>query len=263
MIELIYGAITGFVEVSVCHPLDTIKTRIQNREGNRKVSLLKTCHNIYTKNGLKGFYYGLTAVYSGVIPKNAVRFYSYTNYNSYLNNNFFSGLLAGFTEAILVVNPLEVCKIRIQTQYNSTRNVDTPIKYKNVFQTAILIIRNEGIRPLYAGLTATVLRQGINQATNFYFFHKIRDTTELNAFVTGCISSSIGPLFNNPLDVIKTKLQSSEKKQNPLMVFQKILATEGIFGFYKGLIPRLARIVPGQGITFGVYDYLKKNRVFM
>jgi solute carrier family 25 citrate transporter 1 len=202
MLDLLYGAISGFVEVSICHPLDTIKTRVQNRNSNT----FKVIHNIYHKEGIKGYYRGLTAVYSGVIPKNAVRFSSYSYYNSILNNSFYSGFLTGITEAIIVVNPTEVCKIRIQTQYNSIRNTDSPIKYKNIIQTAYLIFKEEGIYPFYKAIIPTVLRQSINQATNFYFFTLLKNNYEFNPFLAGCISGSIGPIINNPLDVIKTKI---------------------------------------------------------
>jgi solute carrier family 25 citrate transporter 1 len=255
MSALIFGAISGFVEVSICHPLDTIKTRVQNRNSNT----FKTIKNIYNKEGIKGYYRGLTAVYLSVIPKNAIRFSSFHYYNSIINNNFYSGLLAGMTEAIVIVNPTEVCKIRIQSQYNSVRNPESIIKYKNIYQTIFLILKEEGISPFYRGIIPTVLRQSLNQATNFYFFNLLKNEYDLNPFISGCISGSIGPIFNNPLDVIKTKIQTSIHQIKMLDIINSIIKNDGIKGFYKGLFPRLLRIIPGQGITFTVYDYLQKN----
>lgn len=95
-------------------------------------------------------YKGLMAVYTGIIPKMAIRFVSFEYYRDVLgswheryvvaaptaaveNNNknnddgksassanapsqsvtFLAGLLSGLTEAITVVTPAEVCKIRM------------------------------------------------------------------------------------------------------------------------------------------------------
>lgn len=61
----------------------------------------------------------------GIVPKMAVRFSSFEAYKGYLAGpdgkvsqvaTFFAGLGSGVTEAILVVTPAEVCKIRLQAQ---------------------------------------------------------------------------------------------------------------------------------------------------
>jgi solute carrier family 25 (mitochondrial citrate transporter), member 1 len=37
----------------------------------------------------------------------------------------------------------------------------------------------------------------------------------------------------------------------------KIVANEGIAGLYKGVIPRLGRVIPGQGIIFMSYELIQ------
>jgi len=259
MSTLLYGAISGFIEASICHPLDTVKTRIQNRSSTKKIGIVQTCQKIYAKEGVRGFYHGLGAVYVGIIPKNAIRFFSFEQYNSYTKNTFLSGILAGATEAILIVNPTEVCKIRIQTQYNSMRETSN-IKYTNIYQTFYSIFKTEGISPFYRGLIPTIMRQSINQGANFYTFHTLKKNTDISPFILGAISGSIGPILNNPIDVVKTRMQASNSNVKVLNVVIELFAQQGIGGFYKGLGPRLLRIVPGQGITFGVYEFLKQNK---
>jgi solute carrier family 25 citrate transporter 1 len=259
MSSLFFGAIAGFTEASICHPLDTIKTRMQNRQGIEKIGIFKTFQKIYYKEGYRGFYHGLTAVYSGVIPKNAVRFYSFEKAKEWTGNNFISGLFAGAIEAILVVNPTDVCKIRIQSQYNSIRD-STNVKYKSIYQTFYTIASQEGILPFYRGLIPTILRQSINQATNFFTFHTIKNNFDISPFIIGAFSGSLGPILNNPIDVIKTRMQSSVIKVSILQITRTIYAKDGFRGFYKGLGARLLRIIPGQSITFGVYEFLKNYK---
>ena len=108
----------------------------------------------------------------------AIRFVSFEYYKELISmhtsfgdklTNFTAGLSSGLTEAVLIVTPAEVCKIRMQSQRHSLLDpVETNArKYGNVVQTAIVIIREEGYSALYKGVVPTMLRQGCNQAVNF------------------------------------------------------------------------------------------------
>lgn len=303
--HLIAGGGAGFVESSICHPLDTIKTRMQLRKNTIDTqqirhSLMEPAHQIrhslmeptgmlrqtisgsglrttpnpevlvnanmhepapiaqkagkatttYAKiiekpfhngtvraslgpfgsakrivqrEGFFALYKGLTAVYAGIVPKMAIRFVTFEKYKDYLADytslgrsnqaTFLAGLGSGLTEAIVVVTPAEVCKIRMQGQYHSL--IDPAQrehrKYRNVFQTAVTIAREEGIGALYKGLFPTMLRQGCNQAVNFtaYSYLKkmtmeIQQTSELaswQSLLLGGFSGGMGPLVNNPVSV--------------------------------------------------------------
>ena len=67
------------------------------------------------------------------------------------------------TEAVAVVCPMEVVKIRLQSQVHSmTDPLDIP-KYRNAGHALYLILREEGPRTLYRGVALTALRQSTNQ----------------------------------------------------------------------------------------------------
>jgi hypothetical protein len=68
-------------------------------------------------------------------------------------------LSAGITEAVLVVTPMDVIKIRLQAQKHSmTDPMDIP-KYRNALHCAYEIIKAEGFGALYKGVALTALRQ--------------------------------------------------------------------------------------------------------
>ena len=83
-----------------------------------------------------------------------------------------AGLGAGVTEAVLVVCPMEVVKIRLQAQVHSmTDPLDIP-KYRNAAHALYLILREEGPATLYRGVALTALRQATNQgAFSFLLCH--------------------------------------------------------------------------------------------
>jgi len=74
-----------------------------------------------------------------------------------------AGLGAGITEAVAVVTPMEVIKIRLQAQQHSLADpLDTP-RYRNAGHAVYTIIREEGVATLYRGVSLTALRQATNQ----------------------------------------------------------------------------------------------------
>mmetsp|Transcript_6529 Transcript_6529/g.14769 ORF Transcript_6529/g.14769 Transcript_6529/m.14769 type:complete len:504 (+) Transcript_6529:528-2039(+) len=273
-----------------------------------------TARRIVEREGPLALYKGLTAVYTGIVPKMAIRFVSFEYYRDVLGgwygqyfggasssttNNiqmdtiytpppsvtFFAGLLSGLTEAILIVTPAEVCKIRMQSQYHSLMDPSqmTHIKYRNVAQTAALVVKEEGIGALYKGVVPTMLRQGCNQAVNFTVYNwskkkllawkKKREEEKTGGngsdvqlehwqtLLLGGLSGGMGPLVNNPLDVVKTRMQKQviypgkEPKYKSLLQSCIVIAKEeGTPALWKGITPRLMRIMPGQAITFMTYE---------
>ena len=76
----------------------------------------------------------------------------------------------------------------------------------------------------------------------------------------------MGPLVNNPLDVVKTRMQKqvirpgTEPKYQSLMQSCVVIAREeGTLALWKGITPRLMRIMPGQAITFMTYEAVSKQ----
>lgn len=59
-----------------------------------------------------------------------------------------------------MVSPMDLIKIRLQAQRHSMADpLDIP-KYRNAPHAAYTIVKEEGVRALYKGVTLTALRQG-------------------------------------------------------------------------------------------------------
>ena len=88
----------------------------------------------YRTNGFFGLYKGYSALLMFSVPKNYVRFgtYTYVQENILTEkkplNNFMCGLAAGFNEAIFVVTPQETLKTRLIHDKLSAEP-----KFRNVF----------------------------------------------------------------------------------------------------------------------------------
>ncbi|ODQ49419.1 hypothetical protein PICMEDRAFT_70961 [Pichia membranifaciens NRRL Y-2026] len=287
VIDLIAGGTAGLFEALCCHPLDTIKVRMQlykkaTTAGVKAPGLFATGYNIFAQEGFFALYKGLSAVCIGIVPKMAIRFSSYGFYRSLFTDEkgnisgpftFLSGVMAGVTEACIVVNPMEVVKIRMQAQHNSLRDPLAKPKYTNAPQAAVLIVKEEGLKTLWRGVALTAGRQAINQGANFttYSFLKSRlqdsQNTEVlptyQTAVIGFISGAIGPFCNNPLDTIKTRMQKETGISNEsnlsrgLRIGKNLIKESGVTAFYKGIIPRVIRVASGQCVVFPVYEFFK------
>ncbi|KAI1848476.1 hypothetical protein JX265_008742 [Neoarthrinium moseri] len=288
--NLIAGGGAGMMEALVCHPLDTIKVRMQlsrraRQPGAPKRGFIKTGAEIVKRETPLGLYKGLGAVLTGIVPKMAIRFTSFEAYKQMLADGngvvtgkatFLAGLAAGVTEAVAVVTPMEVVKIRLQAQHHSMADpLDVP-KYRNAAHACYTVVKEEGFSALYRGVSLTALRQGSNQAVNFtaytYFKEALRryqpqyeggNLPSWQTTLIGLVSGAMGPLSNAPIDTIKTRLQkaTAEEGVSALQRITKIAAEmfkqEGFHAFYKGITPRIMRVAPGQAVTFTVYEFLK------
>ncbi|MCD7465242.1 Mitochondrial succinate-fumarate transporter [Datura stramonium] len=164
-----------------------------------------------------------------------------------------------------------VVKIRLQQQ----RGLSTELlRYKGPIHCARMIVREEGILGLWAGAAPTVMRNGTNQAAMF---------TAKNAFdtmlwkkhegdgkvlqpwqsmISGFLAGTAGPICTGPFDVVKTRLMAQSKSGGELKyrgmfhAIATIHAEEGLRALWKGLIPRLMRIPPGQAIMWAVADQI-------
>ncbi|KAK4689444.1 hypothetical protein P7C73_g648, partial [Tremellales sp. Uapishka_1] len=80
--HLIAGGVAGMAEALVCHPLDTIKVRMQlsksrKARGLKPLGFFATGRQIAARETPLGLYKGLGAVVSGIVPKMAIRFASF------------------------------------------------------------------------------------------------------------------------------------------------------------------------------------------
>src|SRR3954471_17740935 len=100
------------------------------------------------------------------------------------NKFFIAGLAAGVTEAVAVVTPMEVIKIRLQAQHHSMADpLDIP-KYRNAAHALYTVVREEGFGALYRGISLTALRQGRTLMPPFFHWG--------DAMVTEDIDNRIG-----------------------------------------------------------------------
>lgn len=178
-------------------------------------------------------------------------------------NKMVCGLGAGIVEAFFAVIPQESIKVK----FINDRVSDQP-KYKGLFHGIREIVRERGISAMYQGVTPTLLKQGSNQAIRFFVFESLKDwycgkdpnqRASMNKAllpVFGGIAGAASVFCNTPIDVVKTRMQGldSNRYKNTADCVLKIFRNEGPLAFYKGTVPRLAKVTLEVAIAFTMYN---------
>ena len=178
-------------------------------------------------NGVRGLYRGLPVLIYGSIPKSAVRFGSFEQFKKIMvddkgnlspGSRLLCGLGAGISEAILAVTPMETVKVKFIADQRSANP-----QYRGFAHGVRHIVAAEGLMGCYRGLTATMMKQGSNQAIRFYVMETLKDkyrggdptvaVPKLLVGLMGGVAGAASVLGNTPLDVVKTRMQGLEAKK--------------------------------------------------
>lgn len=88
----------------------------------------------------------------------------------------------------------------------------------------------------------------------------------LKAFMCGSLSGTCSTLLFQPLDLVKTRLQTLQNSMHPgaarvgmMTVFINVIRTENFLSLWKGVSPSFVRCIPGVGIYFSTFYSLKQH----
>lgn len=270
LLPMAAGCVAGGIEATAVWPMEYIKTQLQLGGKTGKLPYTGMISGLtYTvkETGFLSLYRGLAPTLVGSMPKAGIRF----GLNSVIKDklkdkdgkltigkNFIAGLGAGVCEAIIIVAPVETVK---------TKCIEGNMPFIQGFKQ---IIKTEGIGGVYQGAAATAMKQGSNQGLRFMWFNEYKrivtndgekPMTPLLGLFGGMSAGCFSTLGNNPFDVVKTRMQGLQASQysSTMDCFKQIMSKEGIPAFYAGVVPRLGRVVPGQGIIFMSFETIQNN----
>ncbi|XP_054799316.1 mitochondrial succinate-fumarate transporter 1 [Prosopis cineraria] len=279
--KAVSGSLGGVMEACCLQPIDVIKTRLQlDRSGNYR-GIVHCGTTVARTEGVRALWKGLTPFATHLTLKYALRMGSNALFQTAFKDSktgkissqgrLLSGFGAGVLEALAIVTPFEVVKIRLQQQRGLSPDL---LKYKGPVHCARMIIKEEGFFGLWAGAAPTVMRNGTNQAAMFtakYTFDILlwkkhegdgKVLQPWQSMISGFLAGTAGPICTGPFDVVKTRLMAQSraggevKYKGMIHAIRTIYAEEGLRALWKGLLPRLMRIPPGQAIVWAVADQI-------
>jgi solute carrier family 25 citrate transporter 1 len=128
--------------------------------------------------------------------------------------------------------------------------------------------RERGAGSFFQGFVPTTARQAANSAVRFSSYTLLKQAAEsylspgeklgaAGTFAMGGLAGTVTVAVTQPLDTIKTRMQSIDAAAaygNSFRCAASIWRTEGVATFWSGAVPRLARLIMSGGIVFTVYE---------
>ncbi|GAB5353835.1 hypothetical protein AAMO2058_000068200 [Amorphochlora amoebiformis] len=256
---LFAGGVAGVCVDSILFPLDTIKTRLQARQGFRAAG------------GFNGVYRGLGAAILGSAPIASLFFGAYEATKHGLEQrmgvpkgeggwgvHMIAGMV-GETFACVMVVPTENVKQKVQAGM-----------HKSTVESLRTIIRAEGPKGLYRGYSTTVLREVPFSIIQYPIWeglkHQVREArggcapASWESGMCGAVAGAIAATLTTPLDVAKTRLmlrstdRYGRQYAGTFDTIARIVQQDGVRALFSGVAPRIQFNVLGGLVFFSAYE---------
>ncbi|KAF8638757.1 hypothetical protein AX17_001973 [Amanita inopinata Kibby_2008] len=245
--------------------------------------------DIYRIESPRALFKGLGPTLVGVIPARSINFFTYGNGKRIIAENFNHGhentyvhLTAAAVAGIVTgtaTNPIWVVKTRLQLAVDAaaaqsgSRAIQKSSSQAHIlggsWRTITQIMREEGIRGFYKGLSASYLgvTEGTIQWVLYERLKKMTASTDGRGGVSdwlGMLGSAgtakcVASLITYPHEVLRTRLRQPRvngvlKYTGLWQTLKLVIAEEGARSLYGGLSAHLMRVVPNAAVMYSIYE---------
>ncbi|KAG0162460.1 Mitochondrial dicarboxylate transporter [Apophysomyces sp. BC1034] len=167
--------------------------------------------------------------------------------------------------AATVVHPFDLTKVRLQNTQGAGNS--------GMFSTMLKIAKTEGPLQLYAGLSASILRQATYSTVRFGGYEKLKQTmakegqslTVWQMLICSSSAGALGGACGNPGDVVNVRMQNDgqlppHQRRNYKHAIDGILRItkeEGLSSLFRGIGPNVNRAILMTSSQCVSYDIFK------
>ncbi|KAF2251228.1 mitochondrial carnitine/acylcarnitine carrier protein [Trematosphaeria pertusa] len=275
------GVFSGIAKLSVGHPFDTIKVRLQTTDKSHFRGPLDCLLQTLKNEGVKGIYKGATPPLVGWMFMDSIMLGSLSVYRRVLNDNIFNprrvgdeqkrlpvighamaGTMAGWTVSF-IAGPVEHIKARLQVQYQAEKSKRL---YSGPIDCLKKTFKNHGVRGVFHGLSATLLFRTFFcfwWGTYDVFTRAFQKNTNLSApainFWAGGLSAQIFWLTSYPSDVVKQRIMTDPlgpERRFPRWrdAAKAVWRESGWRGYWRGFVPCFLRAFPANAMALVAFE---------
>jgi len=282
-IEAVAGITAGLASTIAVHPLDIIKTRMQLDTSSSPLlnSSRSVFRDILRNEGptrIRALYRGLSPNLLGNSAGWGLYFLwykqgqdlvrkvrGYTKDQKLANVDYLTASAGSGALSAVLTNPIWVVKTRMISTSSATQGAypSTIYAFKSIWQ-------REGFRGYFHGLVPALF--GVTHGAlyflayeNLKIWQRARNGKDELSNTDTSIAAALSKVFAGtatyPSQVVRSRLQTYDpalkvqrKSRGMIRIILDLWRNEGALGFYKGLVPNLARVVPSTCVTFLVYE---------
>lgn len=180
--KFISGSSAGLVAAGAANPVDYLKIRMQNWEGESK-SVVWHAKTVLSEAGILGFYRGVQITMVRAMIINGTKLSTYDQIKSKLKASgikdglllqFCCSMIAGLLMAT-VSAPFDLCRTRVFSQ-----DAKNP-KYKGLIDCLVKTVKNEGFKGLYKGFVPMWGRMGPFTVIQLVTWEQLRKSMGIKA----------------------------------------------------------------------------------
>ncbi|CAC5362644.1 SLC25A38 [Mytilus coruscus] len=264
------GMFSGTCSTLLFQPLDLVKTRLQvSVNVGGRVGMVTIFCNVVQQDTMRGLWKGLVPSISRGVPGIAIYFSGITALKGKFEEkgkkpnplkSVLIGAVARATSGITVM-PFTVLKTRFESgKFN----------YSSMFGALNNIIKTEGVKTLFSGLSPTLARDVPFSGLYFMFYSQLKSSISGNVknenllpayhFMSGVAAGMMASMITQPADVVKTHMQLEPLKYKKLkQTLQIIYQKDGFNGFLRGMVPRALRRTLMAAMAWTIYEEVSKK----
>lgn len=288
-VHAVSGATGSVVAMSAFYPLDTVRSRLQLEEPERRKaqSTWAILKQLVAEEGFRTLYRGIVPVLESLCISNFVYFYTFHSLKALRgtaaggNQNALADLILGSLAGVVNVfstTPFWVVNTRLKMKGLGHRVKDSTMHYDNLFDGLIHIGRTEGAKGLWAGAVPSLLLVAnpaiqfmVYEALKRRFVLDIQHTSALKFFAIGAIAKIIATVLTYPLQLVQTKLRHGNTDKSlelppdtdMVQMLLIILKKQGAAGLFRGLEAKLLQTVLTAALMFMTYEKIARYVTFL
>lgn len=255
MSNFISGFVAGTVSSLICFPLQVIQLQQQISRDN--LSIKRTIKNIYNKQGIKGYYYGVSKSILSYSIFYGIYFYSYNllkeSFNTKYNNCFINSYIASGIGSI-ISNPWHVVRVRRQTCILSGE--------LNLNPTIRNIYNEEGIKSLFKGVKLTMFKNielSLIMSINEYLTNNYEMPIVYSSFIGKITAATITYPIDSARNLVRYGKIIKNKKYRESLSLKEVLIkfNKNPSSMYNGYPIYLIKSIPSCVIAFSINELIK------
>mmetsp|Transcript_19719 Transcript_19719/g.36332 ORF Transcript_19719/g.36332 Transcript_19719/m.36332 type:complete len:276 (-) Transcript_19719:4192-5019(-) len=262
------GAFAATASAVILQPFDVLRTHMVVNPNHTRISTV--LQTIYKMNGTIGFWKGTQSTVLRAFFGAGLNFLLIEELKLLLQSDN-SGILKTFgsdtiasaiakSTVLVLVSPINVIKVRMEAPESNA--------YKSFYDAVKCIKAKEGYGGFYKGLLTSYMRDvpyaGLVYGTFCQYQRIFEPFTPYYNVAAGSLAGITATFLTQPFDLLRVRFQYAYLSSVPeyhytsiLQAFRTIYHSEGLKGFYHGVIPRVSKKGVSGGLFFSAYEHLK------